>query len=181
MPFNPDRYVEAMRFAAEAHCQQLEPGSHLPYLVHVVAVASEVIASLAAEPLESPHDDIAVQCALLHDTVEDTAITLSLLAERFGDAVAAGVDALSKRSALPKERQMVDSLERILTQPPEIARVKLADRIINLNAPPPYWPNDKRIAYRAEGELILARLGHTSPFLAERLRKRIMGYERYLS
>jgi (p)ppGpp synthase/HD superfamily hydrolase len=153
--YTPDKYVAALRFAAEAHLTQREPGSELPYLVHVVSVAAEVIAVLPDR--WAPGHDLAVQCALLHDTVEDTETPLSALAERFGDEVARGVDALSKRADLPKDQQMDDSLERILRCPPEVAWVKLADRATNLSEPPHYWSAEKCTAYRAEAERILAR------------------------
>lgn len=170
-------YVRAMRFAAAAHLRQQEPGSELPYLVHVVAVAAEVIAVLPIERPERP--ELAVQCALLHDTVEDTEVRLADVAATFGDAVARGVDALSKRSDLPKDRQMGDSLDRILACPPEVAWVKLADRITNLAEPPHYWTADKCRAYGLEAEHILARLGHASPTLARRLAERIAAYAVY--
>jgi (p)ppGpp synthase/HD superfamily hydrolase len=160
--FSPDRYVEAMRFAAARHAAQKEPGhADLPYLVHVVSVAAEVIAALPVTPLADP--DLAVTCALLHDTVEDTETTLDELAARFGPAVAAGVAALTKDTALPKPAQMPDSLRRIRAQPPEIAVVKLADRITNLSAPPHYWTKDKCAAYRAEAVTIADSLGHAAP------------------
>jgi (p)ppGpp synthase/HD superfamily hydrolase len=38
--------------------------------VHVVSVAAEVIATLPESGVDQP--DLAVQCALLHDTIEDT-------------------------------------------------------------------------------------------------------------
>jgi (p)ppGpp synthase/HD superfamily hydrolase len=98
----------------------------------------------------------------------------------FGEDVAAGVSALSKDGTLPKAGQMADSLQRILACPPEVAWVKLADRIINLREPPHYWSKDKRAAYRAEAGLILERLGHTSATLAARLRAKIAEYERYV-
>jgi (p)ppGpp synthase/HD superfamily hydrolase len=176
--FDPDRYVEALEFAAEAHAGQTMPGSTLPYLVHVVSVASELIAALAREPVDKP--DLAVLCALLHDTVEDTARTRQDVALAFGEEVAAGVDALSKRADLPKDRRMVDSLERIAACPREVACVKLADRVVNLSEPPHYWPPEKRKAYQAEAGVILERLGYASATLAERLRARIAEYEKYL-
>ena len=46
--FSPDRYRAALQFAAERHLQQKFPGTELPYLAHVVTVASEVIAHLPA-------------------------------------------------------------------------------------------------------------------------------------
>jgi (p)ppGpp synthase/HD superfamily hydrolase len=172
--FSPDRYVQTMRFAAAKHNAQKEPGHDLPYLVHVVSVAAEVIAALPAAGLASP--DLAIQCALLHDTVEDTGTSLDEITERFGANVAAGVSALTKNEALPKDQRMADSLRRILEQPPEIAVVKLADRITNMAEPPHYWPKEKRAAYRAEATVIADALGASCPFLDARLRAKIATY-----
>jgi (p)ppGpp synthase/HD superfamily hydrolase len=176
--FSPDRYVDAMRFAATAHLAQKEPGAELPYLVHVVSVAAEVIAALPA--LGVIDADLAVTCALLHDTVEDTSVTLDEIRARYGDAVAAGVAALTKNEALPtKAEQMADSLRRIKEQPREIAIVKLADRITNMKEPPHFWPTEKRTAYRVEAGLIVDTLGYASPVLEARLRGRIEAYVRH--
>ena len=173
--FSPAAYADALHFAAAAHRDQRFPGKDLPYLVHVVEVAAELIAALPHEEVERP--DLAVQCALLHDTVEDTGTALDALVARFGADVAAGVDALSKREVIAKDRRMDDSIDRILAQPREIALVKLADRIANLAEPPAYWPTDKRQAYRREAEHLLARLGPSSRYLAGRLRSRIEEYQ----
>lgn len=173
--FSPDRYVDAMRFAATAHTAQTVPGSDLPYLVHVVAVTAEVIAVLPSHPeLDA---DLAVTCALLHDTVEDTSVTLDEIAARYGAAVAAGVAALTKNAQLPtKPEQMADSLRRIKDQPREIAIVKLADRITNMSSPPAGWSQDKRAAYRVEAGLIADTLGYASAVLGARLRTRMDAY-----
>jgi (p)ppGpp synthase/HD superfamily hydrolase len=175
--FTPDRYVAALRFAAAAHNTQKEPGHDLPYLVHVVSVAAEVIAVL---PATSGIDaDLAVTCALLHDTVEDTEVTLADIKAHFGAAVAAGVSALTKDSALDKPAQMPDSLRRIQQQPREIAMVKLADRITNMSAPPHYWSKDKCTAYRAEAGVIADTLGAACPALESRLRTRMELYRAF--
>lgn len=175
--YSPDRYVEAMRFAAAKHNGQKEPGHDLPYLVHVVSVAAEVIAALPTTKLANP--DLAVVCALLHDTVEDTGTPLEEVAAKFGDDVAAGVSALTKNDKLPKPDQMPDSLRRIREQPPEIAVVKLADRIINLSEPPHYWKTDKRLKYRDEAITIADTLGYASPYLDARIRARIERYKSF--
>jgi (p)ppGpp synthase/HD superfamily hydrolase len=172
--FSTDRYTEALRFAAERHHAQRVPDSELPYLVHVVSVAAEVIAALPTASIADP--DLAVTCALLHDTVEDTATNLDELAVKFGAAVAAGVAALTKNHELPKAEQMADSLRRIKAQPPEIAMVKLADRITNLAPPPPHWTKDKCAAYREEAIVIADVLGYASAALHERIRARIATY-----
>lgn len=169
--YSPDRYLAALRFAAEKHLPQKFPGTELPYLMHVVMVASEVIAHLPALQLADP--DLAVTCALLHDTIEDTPATREELAARFGAAVAAGVDALTKRDVPDK---MADSLRRIRLQPREIWIVKLADRIANMDAPPHYWTTEKKVAYRAEALAIADALGSAAQVLDQRLRARIAAY-----
>jgi (p)ppGpp synthase/HD superfamily hydrolase len=69
-----DLYIKACRFAAQVHQGQLVPGSDLPYLMHLNLVSMEILAVLGAE---AGHDgDLAVQCALLHDTIEDARLEL---------------------------------------------------------------------------------------------------------
>jgi (p)ppGpp synthase/HD superfamily hydrolase len=169
----PDRYVAALRFAAERHRAQLVPGSELPYVVHVVSVAAELIAALA------PGDDadLAVCAALLHDTIEDTGTTRDELVTAFGVRVADGVQALSKDKGAPDP--MADSLQRIRMQPREIWMVKLADRIANLAPPPAAWSRDKCRAYREQAIAIADALGAASAALDARLRTRIASYAAY--
>lgn len=183
MGFDPDLYDAALRFAAEAHLGLTVKGSDLPYVVHFTLVAMETIRVLRVEPVERP--DLAVQCALLHDVVEDTGTPLSRVRARFGPDVASGVDALSKRpdveQALGKEAALFDSVRRIREQPPEIWMVKLADRVTNMAPPPSQWSPDKRRDYRRQAGLILDELGSASPWLAGRLRGRIDAYGAYIS
>jgi len=169
-------YLRALRFAAEAHGAQTVPGTTLPYLVHVTLVTMEVIAALRVEP--EHEQELAVQCVLLHDVIEDTDRTEDPLRTAFGPAVASGVSALSKDKALPKDERLPDSLRRIRAQPAEIWMVKLADRIVNLQPPPAHWDARKIAAYRDEAILIHDRLKEASPFLAARLRQKIEIYGR---
>jgi (p)ppGpp synthase/HD superfamily hydrolase len=175
--FSPDRYVVALHLAATKHASQKVPGTELPYLVHVVSVTSEVIAALAVTAVDDP--DLAVACALLHDTIEDTQTTAAEIAAKLGTAVAAGVEALSKNAALPKGEQMADSLRRIRAQPREVWMVKLADRTTNLAPPPAYWTREKKEAYREEARAIADALGSACPALDARLRARIDAYSQY--
>lgn len=179
MTFSPDRYVAALEFAAARHRTQLVPGTDLPYVVHVVSVAAEVIATLAESRVDQP--DLAVQCALLHDTIEDTGTRYEEVAAAFGTEVADGVVALSKDEALPKAERMTDSLRRIRLQPREIWIVKLADRITNLSEPPAYWSAEKRVAYRDEAIAIAEALGPASRPLDARIRERIVAYARHFT
>jgi (p)ppGpp synthase/HD superfamily hydrolase len=75
---------------------------------------------------------------------------------------------------------MADSLKRIKEAGKEIACVKMADRITNLQAPPSYWKKEKVRAYRDEAIFIHGELSKYSPFLASRLKEKIEEYEKYL-
>ncbi len=177
--WSPDLYNAAYRFAAEAHRGQTVPGTDgLPYIMHISMVAMETMTALTIESFDAP--DLAVQCALLHDTIEDTAIDHGALAAEVGVDVADGVSALSKNLSLPKAERMADSLRRIREQPREVWIVKLADRITNLAPPPARWTQAKRTRYRDEARDILAALGSASPYLAGRMESKIEAYAGYL-
>lgn len=173
--YDPDRYLAAVRFVAEMHHGQLYPGTELPYLMHLHLVTQEVVCALSVETVATP--ELAVLCALLHDSVEDTDATLDDVAARFGDPVAAGVAALTKDPGLPKAERMPDSLRRIREQPAEVWMVKLADRITNLQPPPAHWDRAKCARYRTEAEAIRDALGDASAWLTARIDSKISAYD----
>nr|MDZ8234966.1 HD domain-containing protein [Nostoc sp. ChiQUE02] len=176
--WSQETYIKAFNKAAHAHQGQKIPGSEIPYIVHLNFVSMEVIAALS---VETEHDgNLAIQCAILHDTIEDTDTTFKEIKTEFGESVANGVLALTKDESLAKHLQMADSLQRIKKQPQEIWMVKLADRISNLQAPPHYWTQDKIIRYREEGIQIYEALQDASPFLASRLAKLIEDYKVFI-
>jgi len=97
----PDNYTiaekeviqRAYRFAKEAHHgQQRQSGA--PYINHCIAVAS-ILADLRVPPE-------VVVAGLLHDTVEDTPITLQDIDRDFGDTVASLVNGVTKLTNLPR-------------------------------------------------------------------------------
>jgi hypothetical protein len=119
--FSADLYLRAMHFAARAHGDQ-KMLEGLPYVVHLSTVAMELTCAFRME--QDRDEALALPCAILHDVVEDTETRLDQVAEEFGPCVAAGVAALTKNAGLPEERQMRDSIERILQQPPRCTRKK---------------------------------------------------------
>ena len=161
-------YRKAWIFASNKHKLQLYPGSEkLPYVTHIGSVILELFPALQNNELFDV--DIAVCCALLHDTVEDTDTTICEIEEHFGEKIAAGVLALTKDKALQGKEAISDSLERIKKQPREIWIVKLADRTANLRAYPDHWSAGKCLAYAQESERILDALGEASPVIANSL------------
>jgi len=177
--WSQDKYIKAWNFASHVHNGQLSPGTDIPYINHIGLVAMETMAATAhGEDIKNL--DLLVQCALLHDVIEDTEHTYDEVNKEFGNEVANGVSALSKNTGLPKGEQMNDSLERIRKQPKEVWMVKLSDRITNLQPPPKHWDKEKIKKYRNEAILILEKLGEANQYLAERLRNKIEEYKQYL-
>ena len=177
MSINQDNITKAWFFASRVHKEQKYPGEQLPYLTHLGNVMLEVMG--VSSTLENA--ELAICCAILHDTIEDTEVTYEELLSEFGKSIADGVMALSKNESLSTKReQMIDSLERIVRQPKEIWVVKMADRVANLGEPPHYWKLEKKRAYREEAEIIWDYLHEANVEMAKRLKEKIEAYSEYI-
>lgn len=174
-------YQEAIKFATSKHMikGQKVPGTDLPYVVHLSNVAMEII--IASFNSDNFNLAFAVQVALLHDTIEDTSTDFTELEYKFGIEIANAVSALTKNEMLPKEQQMHDSLNRIKQLQAEVWAVKLADRITNLQPPPPNWNSEKKLNYQMEARIILRELKEGNNYLAKRLEAKIEEYGSYIN
>ena len=88
---------EAIKTAAQAHVGQVRKGTQIPYIVHPLEVLA-IVAGLT--------DDVEVMMgAVLHDTVEDTYLTMADIEAKFGERVArlVAADSEDKRRELPPE------------------------------------------------------------------------------
>ncbi len=85
--------IQAYHYAEEAHAGQKRMSGE-PYISHCVAVAI-LLAEMRVQP-------VVVAAGLLHDTVEDTAVTLDDIRRDFGDEVANLVDGVTKLTHLPR-------------------------------------------------------------------------------
>ena len=180
---SPDILNHAWFFATIAHSGQTyggpEPGMRIDYLNHIGSVIMEIL--WAIPNTTDCNADLAIQCAALHDTIEDTTVTFEHISEKFSIEVAKGVQALTKNTALKdKNEQMSDSLERIKQSPKEIGMVKMADRISNLYHPPFYWNNQKKTTYLEEAQLIYNELKDCNEMLANRLAEKIETYKKFI-
>jgi (p)ppGpp synthase/HD superfamily hydrolase len=88
------RFQQALQFATERHHGQVRKGTGIPYIAHLLAVASIAIEHGANE-------DEAI-AALLHDAVEDQKATLAEIRVRFGDVVADIVEGCSDTDVAPR-------------------------------------------------------------------------------
>ena len=124
-----DNIAAACHFAAAAHAGQTRASGE-SYIHHPLAVA-RILGDMRM-------DSRTIIAAVLHDVVEDTAITLAQLAAQFGDDVAKLVDGVSKVSQLeqtPKEHAEAASFRKMFMATAKDIRViiiKLSDRLHNM-------------------------------------------------
>lgn len=125
------RFDDALAFASELHRTQQRKSTEIPYVSHVLGVASLVLE-------DGGSDDEAI-AALLHDAVEDQggAPTLELIRQRFGDTVAAIVAGCSDTDQDPKppwRARKEAYLAHLEDTGESVLRVSLADKLHNARA-----------------------------------------------
>jgi (p)ppGpp synthase/HD superfamily hydrolase len=125
------RFDEAFRYAHEAHASQTRQGTPVPYLGHLMGVASIVLDDGGSE-------DEAI-AALLHDAAEDAGgrERLDDIRQRFGPRVAAIVEDCTDSWATPKEpwaERKQTYVEHARTLGPSSLRVSAADKVHNTYA-----------------------------------------------
>lgn len=126
-----DRFDEALSYASRLHREQRRKGTTIPYVAHLLAVASIA--------MENGADEDQAIAALLHDAVEDQGGAPRLLdiRERFGDRVAEIVDHCTDADVEPKPawRPRKEAYIASLAHKPVASlQVSLADKTHNAGA-----------------------------------------------
>jgi GTP pyrophosphokinase len=123
-----ERFTDALIFASQLHANQTRKGGGVPYISHLLGVAS-----IALEYGANEDEAIA---ALLHDAVEDQggAATCEEIRRRFGDTVTNIVEGCSELDAIPKPpwRQRKEAyIAHIPTASASVRLVSAADKLHN--------------------------------------------------
>lgn len=147
---------KAFDVAVEAH-KDMRRKSGEPYIYHPIAVAR-----ICAEEMEL--GTTAIIAALLHDTVEDTYITLEDIEESFGLTVRKVIDGLTKIPEVFDENisiQAENFRKMILTISDDlrVVLIKLADRLHNMRTLESMRP-DKQLKIASETNFLYAPLAH---------------------
>ncbi len=137
-PNLPGSLLGAIRFAAEKHRDQRRKGAgHAPYINHPIAVA-EILWRVGGI-----RDEVTLQAAILHDTVEDTDTTPEELEKLFGVEVHNVVMEATDDKSLPKVERKRLQVSQASHKSVRARAVKIADKISNLGdiirTPPPDW------------------------------------------
>jgi len=148
---------QAYQFAKAAHKDQCRLSGE-PYIIHPLKVA-HIIADMK---LDLP----SLLCAILHDTVEDTSVTLEDISSTFGQEIAVLVDGVTKVGQIPitwsvEQKQSENYRKLILSMSRDIRvlLVKLADRTHNMRTLE-YMSNEKQIRISRETLDIYVPLAH---------------------
>jgi len=146
----------AFELALESH-QDMRRKSGEPYIYHPIAVAQ-----IAAE--EIGLGTTSIVCALLHDVVEDTDITLEDVEREFGKKVAKIIDGLTKISGVfdyNSSLQAENFRKMLLTLADDVRviLIKLADRLHNMRTME-FMPREKQLKIASETVYLYAPLAH---------------------
>ena len=106
--YDMERIGKALDFATAAHDGQFRKSGE-PYITHPIHVA-KILASYES-------DSDAIIAALLHDTVEDTDVTIEDVKREFGENVMQLVDGVTKLNKLSfnsREEQQIENIRKML-------------------------------------------------------------------
>ena len=123
-----ERFTEALTYATQLHSRQTRKGSGVPYIAHLLGVAS-----IALEYGANEDEAIA---ALLHDAIEDQggAATREEIRRRFGDTVTEIVDGCTDAETIPKppwQQRKEAYIAHIPTASRSVLLVSCADKLHN--------------------------------------------------
>lgn len=146
----------AFEMAADAH-KTMRRKSGEPYILHPLAVAQICVEEIGLGVRSTI-------CALLHDTVEDTDITLEDVAREFGNEIARIIDGLTKISTVvdANSTQQAENFKKILltlTDDPRVILIKLADRLHNMRTMDS-MKREKQLKISSETVYVYAPLAH---------------------
>ncbi len=146
----------AFEMAATAH-QTMRRKSGEPYILHPLAVAAICVEEIGLGVRSTI-------CALLHDTVEDTDITLEDIKREFGEEITKIVDGLTKISTVmdANTSQQAENFKKILltlTDDPRVILIKLADRLHNMRTMDS-MKREKQLKISSETVYVYAPLAH---------------------
>ena len=131
-PLETELLDRAIKFAVNAHSGTERRGKGFPYIVHPME-AMEIVSTMTP-------DQELLAAAVLHDTVEDTGVTIDQIREEFGERIASIVDAESDKGieGRSEEESWHDrkrgAIERLAKAPRDTKIVALGDKLSNMRA-----------------------------------------------
>lgn len=149
--------LKAADAAARWHAHQKRKGAaQEPYVNHLLEVAS-----LVADATDGRDPNLVI-AALLHDAIEDQEVPREIIAEVFGEDVAALVEEVTDNKSLEKHERKRLQVEHASKKSAHAKIIKLADKTSNLRAvsasPSPDWSVKRRLEYVAWAREVVSGL-----------------------
>ena len=153
---------KALSFAAVAHSEQTRKGANAePYINHPIEVARFLV------EVGQQSDGTLLAAALLHDTVEDTAVTEQQLREVFGNTVTDLVMEVTDDKSLPKVERKRLQVAHASSLSHNARLLKLADKCCNLRDlgmnTPLGWDLDRIRRYFDWAEAVVSKVRGLNP------------------
>ncbi len=117
---------EAVLFAEKAHRGQRRKGTEVAYITHPMEVM-QILASMKADPE-------LLAAGVLHDTVEDTGVSIEDIRSRFGNWVARIVESHSEEKGRPWQERKQHTIDALLGGDRDIRLLIMADMVANLRS-----------------------------------------------
>ncbi|GHU85600.1 RelA/SpoT family protein [Bacteroidia bacterium] len=152
---------KALDVAINAH-NGVRRKSGEPYIYHPLEVANIVVHEIGL-------GTTSVVCALLHDVVEDTELTLTDIRQMFNDTVATIIDGLTKINNINTDSNVSFQAENYkkmlltISDDPRIIEIKLADRLHNMRTLE-FMPESKQVKIASETKILYAPLAYRLGF-----------------
>jgi guanosine-3',5'-bis(diphosphate) 3'-pyrophosphohydrolase len=155
-PGDKELLRRAFEISVDAH-KTMRRKSGEPYILHPLAVSRICVEEIGLGVRSTI-------CALLHDTVEDTDVTLDDIEREFGSEIARIIDGLTKISNVvdANSTQQAENFKKILltlTDDPRVILIKLADRLHNMRTLDSMKP-EKQLKVSSETVYVYAPLAH---------------------
>ena len=118
---------KALQVASKAHVNQYRKHTDIPYIIHPVAVGMIL--------MKAGYSDDIVAAGILHDTVEDTSLSLADIEREFGPNIANIVDGCSEPDkSLSWEERKKHTIEFLKNASEDIKAVACADKLHNIRS-----------------------------------------------
>lgn len=118
---------KALQVASQSHEGQYRKDTTIPYITHPVAVGMML--------MKAGYSEEIIAAGILHDTVEDTTVTLNEIRDLFGEKIAEIVNGCSEPDkSLSWEERKTHTIEYLKNAPEEIRVVACADKLHNIQS-----------------------------------------------
>lgn len=122
-----DLILKALKVASLAHDHQYRKGTNIPYITHPVTVGMLL--------LKAGFNDEVVAAGILHDTIEDTNLTVAEIEAEFGRTIAEIVFGCSEPDkSLSWQERKEHTIQYLKTASPSVRAVACADKLHNVRS-----------------------------------------------